>query len=553
MPGSVKTVGALAPRAALPSTELLASFAGSDFAGQVARFGNDQAGEPPDTQIAAGPDSVVEATNAMLSVWSKTGAFISAADLNVMLGVPAGSGFSDPRVLFDAPSGRWFLTGLAFGTNSYLSILAVSTTSDPSLSWLVYYTPITDLPDQPKLGISADKVVISWNDFSGPTTFAGQETQVIQKSDLLAGNASIKVSFGPDATRYALVPAVEQSPTNTEFIAYNQHLLPGGGPNAVVGRIMGTPAANNVTWDQVVIPIAATSMPPSALQAGSTTKIQTNDDRFLSADWSQGTLWLAGDDACTPPGDTAARSCLRLLAVNANDTGASWAKELDFGAASAYAYFPAVATDPTGNLFVSFTGSGATLAPSAQAISMRVGGSSFTAVQVAQGRGPYDTTPCQGSNRWGDYSGAATDPSNPNDIWVASELAFSSTNSCLWGTAIARLTLAPPTVLTVSPSTGPLRGGTMVTITGTEYGLADTSVSFGGAAVASSNVTRDSSQRVRAVSPSNPGCGPVAVMVTTSKGTSSPATFTYFGWPCPASLVPASGGFRSRLLPPRVR
>jgi hypothetical protein len=225
-------------------------------------------------------------------------------------------------------------------------------------------------------------------------------------------------------------------------------------------------------------------------------------------------------------------------------------QDFDFGAAGAYAYFPAVATDLTGNLFVSFSGSSAALFPSAEAISIPVVGS-ITAVLVAQGRGAYNSTACQGGmNRWGDYSGAATDPSSPNDVWVASEMAASATTSCYWGTAIARLTLAPPTVSTITPLMGPLRGGTAVTITGQEFGLGDTTVSFAGTAVAA---TLDSSQQVRVVSPPNAACGSVPVTVTTSKGVSSPATFTYVGWPCAAVPTPTSAQFPNRVPPPPVR
>ena len=322
---SVRTVAAVGPLAAVPSTEVLANFLGTDFPGQVTRFGNDQAGEPPDTQIAVGPNSVVEATNASLTVWSKTGAFISATDLNILFfgSPPFDYAFSDPRIVYDAASSRWFLTGLAFGASSNTSLLAVSGTSDPSGSWITYGLVTSNLlPDQPKLGVSADKVVISWNDFSNPTTFAGEETQVVQKSDLLGSVSPIRaVGFGgpanPDLDRFSLVPAIEESPTNSEFIVYNQNLLPGGGAYAVVGRIAGTPAQNNVTWYEVAVPIGATNTPPKAVQPGPTL-IETNDDRFLSADWRDGTLWIAGNDACKPSGDAVVRSCLRLLAVNAD-------------------------------------------------------------------------------------------------------------------------------------------------------------------------------------------------------------------------------------------
>jgi len=551
----VRTVAALA---GVPSTEVLADFLGTDFFGQTMRFGNDQAAEPPDTQIAVGPNSVVEATNASLYVWSKAGAFISAADLNILFGL-SGFAFSDPRVLYDAPSGRWFLTGLAFGTTTTTnaSLLAISATSDPSAGWLTYgLATSTLLPDQPKLGVSADKLVISWNDFSNPTTFAGEETQVIQKSDLLGSISPIRsAGFGPDVNRFSPVPAIEQTATNTGFIVYNGNSLVGNpfaGPYAGVARITGTPAAGNVRWDEVGVGIAKTGTPPNAIQQGSTTTIQTNDDRFLSADWRANTLWVAGNDICTPPGDTMLRSCLRLVQIKATDTGASKLQDFDFGGNTAYAYFPAVATDATGNLFVSFSGSAATLYPSAEAISIPLVGTT-TAVVVSPGKGPYDTTTiCHGTNRWGDYSGAAIDASNPNDVWVASELAASATNTCYWGTAIARLTLAPPTISGLAPLMGPMRGGTTVTITGTEFGLGDTTVSFAGTALAPSNVTLDSSQQVRAVSPPHPGCGSVDVTVTTSKGTSLAVPFTYVGWPC-AATQSTGVQFPTRIVPPPVR
>ena len=547
----------VAPRtaAAIPSSELLASFPGIDFAGQVARFGNDQAAEPPDTQIAAGPDVLVEATNASLTVWSKAGVLIAAADLNALFGVPAGYFFSDPRVVYDSASGRWFLAGLAFSASTNASLLAISGTSDPSASWLTYgLATSTTVPDQPKLGVSADKVVISWNDFSGPTTFVGEETQVVQKSDLLGSVSPIRsAGFGPDVNRYSPVPAIQQTATNTEFVVYNGNTLVGNpyaGTYAGIARITGTPAAGNVTWDEVPVGIARTNNPPNAAQQGSATTIQTNDDRFLSADWRNGTLWVAGNDACLPPGDGVVRSCLRLVAVSAADTGttATQLHDFDIGTSGAYAYFPAVATDVAGNLFVSFTGSGAALTPSSEVISMPAGGTAYSALLFAPGPGPYDSTACRGTNRWGDYSGAAVDPSNPNDVWVASELA--TINSCKWGTAIARLTLAPPTISGLVPFMGPQRGGTTVTITGTEFGVGDTTVSFAGTAPV---VTRDSSQQLRVVSPPHPGCGTVAVTVTTSKGTSAPAMFGYVGLPCAASQVTTSAGFRNRVPPPIVR
>jgi hypothetical protein len=85
---------------------------------------------------------------------------------------------------------------------------------------------------------------------------------------------------------------------------------------------------------------------------------------------------------------------------------------------------------------------------------------------------------------------------------------------------------AAPTVTGVSPSGGPVAGGTSVTITGTNLTGA-TAVSFGGLPAAVFSVL--SATSVTATSPAH-AAGPVDVVVTTPAGssaTSASATFTY--------------------------
>ncbi|MGH7862905.1 MAG: hypothetical protein ACREOS_11790, partial [Candidatus Dormibacteraceae bacterium] len=65
---------------------------------QLGRLGPDQSVSPPDTQLAAGPNYLVEAVNSSMSIWTKDGALVSAQDLNTFFPVPSGYGFSDPRV-----------------------------------------------------------------------------------------------------------------------------------------------------------------------------------------------------------------------------------------------------------------------------------------------------------------------------------------------------------------------------------------------------------------------------------------------------------------------
>lgn len=88
---------------------------------------------------------------------------------------------------------------------------------------------------------------------------------------------------------------------------------------------------------------------------------------------------------------------------------------------------------------------------------------------------------------------------------------------------------APPSILAVNPTGGPLGGGTGVTITGTGF-LGATSVKFGGVLGTSLVVGSDST--ITVTTPAGTAPGPVDVVVTTPRGsnpTGGAARFTYSG------------------------
>ena len=93
----------------------------------------------------------------------------------------------------------------------------------------------------------------------------------------------------------------------------------------------------------------------------------------------------------------------------------------------------------------------------------------------------------------------------------------------------------PPTVANVNPNTGPMQGGTSVTITGTNFSEV-TAVRFGSNAAGSFIV--NSTTQITATSPA--GIGTVDVTVTTPGGTSATSTadqFTYVPAPALAPTV----------------
>ncbi len=98
---------------------------------------------------------------------------------------------------------------------------------------------------------------------------------------------------------------------------------------------------------------------------------------------------------------------------------------------------------------------------------------------------------------------------------------------------------AVPTVTGLSPTSGPLAGGTSVTITGTSFTGA-TAVDFGTTAATGVAVVNDTT--ITATSPA--GTGTVDVTVTTPGGKSATSTadqFTYVAAPTVTAITPATG------------
>ena len=225
---------------ALTDTPTLAS---SGFAGLA--FPDSQCGpgcEPPQTQVAAGPNNVVEVTNIVGRIFDKSGNDLSDFNLNTFFGVALDIFSSDPRIEYDTLSQRWLISFLTFDntdiTNSLDGFwnLAVSKDSNPLDGFNTYQVETQgDFPDQPPLGFNDDKVVTGGNSFScdpdcNDGLYEGNEFLVWNKSELLAGAATIDTDFNPpiqDNSQFPIIPAKSRTSTSDALdgLGLRQHLL----------------------------------------------------------------------------------------------------------------------------------------------------------------------------------------------------------------------------------------------------------------------------------------------------------------------------------------
>jgi len=503
---------------------------------------------PPDTQMAVSAKGVLELTNTIGQVFSSSNN--KTFNLSDLFGAPVipmtTPLWADPKVLYDNLSGRFFAdtfindicdprpppTGTGCTTNNDTEVdVAVSDSDDPSGGWTVYTVATNTsntLLDQPKVGVTDDKVVMAWNvsGFAGPF-----QVVVIQKSDMLAAAASAADVFLPqDTSHYNIIPAQSLSSTADEWALSTR----GGTSTLTVFKITGTPAGNNVSMTSTDFGIGSVNQPPLAEQPNSGRGLDTRPAGMQSAVFQNGVVWAAGEDSCTPPGDSTARACMRFERVLISGGSPSLDQDVDIGQNGSHLFYPAVTMDAADNLWIAssvsstseFPAAGVTFVPAGK-IPASVGG-----IDYAVGTRVYDCVLCTNAgdsrNRWGDYSGAGRNPAHPMDVYTAAEFGAIGNSSDNWSTAIARFTVEPPHVALLSPNHVPERSTCtfFTTVTGSEFAINASSVAFGGAA-ATNSVTDP--QTLTAVVPPQ-AAGKVDVTVTTAAGTSAlvPADqFTY--------------------------
>lgn len=400
---------------------------------------------PPDVQLAVGPNHVVEFVNRIGRIFNKnTGATISTFKLKDFFSVPSGDDSDfDPKIIYDSISGRFFATYVSYDDKSLSTdigrlYIAVSATNNPTESWAVYKLDMdNDFPDYPGIGLTDDKVVISYNRFDIDTSaFIGRQTLVLEKADLLAAS-SVRITLSPiDTTHGTIRPTHSLSSTSTQW------MISGGFSNIHLHSITGTPANNNVVFtDAAHISINQNlDSPPTAKQKGASSTIDAGDNRVLEAVWKNNKLWLSASDGCIPSGDSTTRSCLRIIQIDTNSK--SILADLNYGTLNEYNYYPAIRPDTSNNLIVVYSSSSENKYIETRAITL-VENNFTDSILLKIGESSYAVSPF----RWGDYLGAAVDPNNPAKIWVAGQYAKTPQSGDPsgggWGTWIAQIGFSP--------------------------------------------------------------------------------------------------------------
>jgi len=421
----------------------------------------------PDPQIAVSPSHIGEFVNVAGGFFTKNGELIRENVFNQ--GSPfsldqffkSGKNFlTDPRIIYDNSTARW-LAFVLDATNKTVRI-AVSNPGDPFRSnWNLYEQHFDGCPDQPSVGISKDKVVISANtvrDCVNDTTFLGSQFAVIDKADLLKGESKISKVYlsGQYGSFFSLVPAKLSNPNETSDL-YLVKLGGGytGGTGGIVTTIITisgkvpTPQelqirdinftiSNSTRFINNVIPADMKASQLGIFTDSRTPGIDLGDARVQDASWHNGKIWFTANDKCKPTGDIDFHGCYRLIQIETKNNY-NVSQDFDVSFPKKDLFFPSLAIDLEGNLGLIYSYSSINDDPGILAAIKFANSTNNTldkSITIMKGISIANTA------RYGDYSGVVIDPSHPKQFWAVAEfIPVSSTAGRgtvpFWSTFIA--------------------------------------------------------------------------------------------------------------------
>ena len=397
--------------------------------GNLSRFPGifDTGPEPPDPDLAVGPNFIVEVVNSDIAFFNKTtgvktfqqplGAFFQSVS-------PEAFDF-DPKVIYDQVAKRFVVLDLGLndvastGTSSFL--IGVSNTSDPTGSWKVFKVDNKQTVgsnsywlDYPGLGYSKDMICMSGNMFamSGSSGFNGVQIMAFDKATLYGGTATPSKFSITDAFTVQLAKTLDAN-TSTVYGVNSES------QNSVgLTAITKSGSTFNVTRTSVAIP--QWKRDQGFLTGPGGVVVQTNDPRQLVSSSANGRILSAHSVATS---DSDSRAAARWYDIKTNNWPASGTPTLfqsgHIVAPAGHGYsFPAIQFDRKGGIGMTFS----------------MIGSSTPGKVMGTGRKPSDPAGSMGnpillenstsgtyagfSTRWGDYFDLELDPSDSLTFWA---------------------------------------------------------------------------------------------------------------------------------------
>ena len=418
---------------------------------------------PADGNGAVGPLHFVEFINGDFAIYAKTNGLrirkITSAQFwaNAGITISVDAATSDPRVIYDPASQRWFASQVDLNTtaadpttyaNNFL--IAISDTADPTHSWhgksFVADPDTGYFADFPTLGVDANALYISGDMFMDQNTSVGPSLWSFPKADLLLNTTPAVIT---NATWYGVMTyaergAILQPATCVDGSSSGDLLATGDifGGNTIIASKASNGATTNASLDPgTTINVPAYAIPFDPTQPDGTSTLADNDARFSARIYTVGGVIFAAHSV-----EINSRAAIRWYRVDATnhtliESGNITDTNLDL-------FYPSIAATLNGVIVISCNGSSISHPISSFAFAGQTvnGVTTFgRPILLKAGTVPdyHDLNEQFGGaqeSRWGDYSATTPDPADPSRFWAIQMLPRDSTT---WMTQITEIIVTP--------------------------------------------------------------------------------------------------------------
>jgi hypothetical protein len=448
----------------LSSPATLVTQVGLNFTGST--YNVNSTAIPPDCNGVVGPNHYVEFINGRFAVYNKSNGslLMSETDLSFWraagITFPRGWDVTDPRIIYDPVSQRWFASQVDFNqiVNSNHFLLAVSASSAPT-TWTAFSISSDpggdNFADFPTLGIDSQGVYLSGDMFDPAGDPVGPTLLSIPKAALLTTPPTItgRTWFGimSYASRgYILQPAI----CLDDSVAGNVLGTGGLGFNfntgnfetdytLVASKIQNAAGPGSATLSSsTVLNVPGYTAPNDPTQPDGSSNLDDGDARFSASVRRVGNVLFAVHN--TEVNNLAAIRWYRINATNnvVLESGTITDPIQDL-------FYPSIAANTNGTVVIAFNGSSIENYVSCYAaVGQTVNGvTTFGGpILLQSGSASYQNTDSSGTSRWGDYSSTCVDPSDPTQFWT---IQMYPSGPATWSTQISQL-LTGPLKLTIS-------------------------------------------------------------------------------------------------------
>jgi hypothetical protein len=435
---------------------------------------------PSDSNIAVGPNHVVETVNAAYAIYKKDGTRLVGPNSLRSLwaglgGACAANNGGDPVVQYDRAADRWMITQIGSLSSPYSQCIAVSQTNDPTGAYNLYsYSFGSNLNDYPKFSVwptaTNSAYLATYNLFANGSVWAGAEICAYDRAAMIAGATSPVglcysgingASFLP-ADLDGATPPLDGTP------AYFVDLY----TNSSLGMYAMSPNFANSTSTLspfTTLPVASFSEAcgggTCVPQPGTSRQLDSLADRMMN----RAALRAFSDhqsivlNHAVASGASSAVRWYELRSALSTSPAFTVYQQGTFAPDSNHRWMGSAAMDQAGNIGLGYSVSSTATYPSIRYTGRAPGdplGTMSAEASIIEGSGSQT-----GYSRWGDYTSMRIDPSDDCTFWYVNEY-LPVTSSYGWYTRIGSFKFngcgapatadfsmsASPTSLTLKPT-----------------------------------------------------------------------------------------------------